>query len=210
MTVTLPERPADLIEPEPELDLVATRSAIEDLVGDRTKVEILGGGIIVSPMARNIHLITVHALLRLLARTLPETYVVSERFEFDVDDTNNPQPDLAVVPFTVVQANLGAMSSPASEALLVVEVTSPSNAPSDRKWGLKYKAYAKGLVPIYLLIDAYAQDGPSVTLFTDPTGTRYRSETLVPFGKKLSLPEPFDAVVIDTSTFPTPSPAPEA
>jgi Uma2 family endonuclease len=202
MTVTLPERPADLAEPRP--DLAALRSAIEDLVGDRAKVEILGGDIIVAPMPRNIHLLTVTLLDRLLTRSLPDAYVVSERFEFAVDESNSPQPDLAIVPLAAVREDLEALTSRPSEALLVIEVTSPSNAPNDRKWGLKYKAYAKGLVPVYLLIDPYAQDGPSVTLFTDPTGTRYKSENLVPFGKKLSLPEPFDAVVIDTSTFPVP------
>jgi len=203
--VTLPERPADLVELEPELDLASLRSAIEDLVGDRTKVEILGGGIIVSPMARNIHLITVLTLSRLLIRTLPDTYAVSERFEFAVDESNSPQPDLAIVPFKAVQADLDAMTSSASDALLVVEVTSPSNGANDRKWGLKYKAYAKGLVPTYLLVDLYDEDGPSVTIFTQPSGTRYRAEQKVPFGTALTLPEPLDAVTIDTGAFPAPT-----
>ena len=208
--MTLPERSADFIEPEGP-DLAAMRSAIDELVDGRFKVEILGGEIIVSPLARTLHDIIVSRLHAAFARTLDEdVYQVSQRVEFLVDESNSPQPDLAVMDAVLRDDTLDATEYAPEDAFLVVEVTSPSNAPSDRKWGLKYKAYAKGLVPIYLLIDAYAQDGPSVTLFTDPTGTRYRSETLVPFGKKLSLPEPFDAVVIDTSTFPTPSPAAEA
>lgn len=208
--MTLPERPADLadepefdfVEPEPEgPDLATLRSAIDELVGGRFNVEVLGGEIIVSPLARNIHLLIVQTLSRLLIQALPETYVVSERVELAVDEDNSPQPDLTVIEFDALRSDLDATTSPASDALLVVEVTSPSNAPNDRKWGQKYKAYAKGLVPLYLLIDPYAQGGPSVTLFADPTGTRYKSETLIPFGKKLQLPEPFDALVIDTSTF---------
>lgn len=203
--MTLPERPMDLVEPEFEPDFGMLRSAIENTVGDRYKVEILGGSIIVSPMARNIHALVVLALNRLLTRTLPDEYAVSERLEFAVDESNSPQPDLAVLPYDAMRADLDATTNSPSEALLVVEVTSPSNAQSDRKWGPKYKAYAKGLVPTYLLIDLYAEDGPSMTLFTEPNGTRYLAEQTVPIGRKLHLPEPFDDVVIDSSRFPPPA-----
>jgi Uma2 family endonuclease len=204
MTMTLPERPAELVEPEDELDLGMLRFAIENTVGDRYKVEILGGSIIVSPMARNIHALIVAALVRLLARSLTDEYIVSERLEFVVDKSNSPQPDLAVLPHDALRARMDETTNLPSEALLVVEVTSPSNAMTDRKWGLKYKAYAKGMVPAYLLVDLYADDGPSMTLFTEPNGRRYLAEQTVPFGKKLHLPEPFADVVIDSSGFPRP------
>ncbi|MBR7826850.1 Uma2 family endonuclease [Actinospica sp. MGRD01-02] len=108
--------------------------------------------------------------------------------------------------YDAIRAELEATSNSPSEALLVVEVTSPSNAQNDRKWGLKYKSYARGRIPAYLLIELYADDGPAVTLFTEPNGTRYLGEQTVPFGTKLALPEPLDEIVVDTSAFPLPTP----
>jgi hypothetical protein len=70
--------------------------------------------------------------------------------------------------------------------------------------GLRYKACAQGLVPIYLLVDPHSETETSLTLFTQPDGTRYRAETTISFGTPLRLPEPCDAVVVDSSRFPVP------
>lgn len=67
------------------------------------------------------------------------------------------------------------------------------------------KAYAKGRVPIYLLVDPHAPTGPEIRVFTQPNGKRYQAETIVLFGTPLRLPEPFDAVTIDSSRFPAPT-----
>lgn len=199
--MTLPERPV-AVDGE---NLAAWRSAIEQLVGDQAKVEILGGGIIVSPLARTLHDKIVSRLHAVFVRVLDEdTYDVSQRIEFVVDELNSPQPDLALISTQLRNDTLDATEYAAKEALLVVEVTSPSNGANDRKWGIKYKAYAKGLVPVYLLVDPYAASGPEIRLFTGPTGTRYNTEKTVSFGDELRLPEPFDAVVIDSSRFPLP------
>jgi Uma2 family endonuclease len=215
MTVTLPERPADLdeevplnlVEPEPEgPDLGEMRTAIDELVDGRFKVEIIGGEIIVSPLARTLHDLIVSCMHAMFVRALDEdTHNVSQRIEFVVDEKNNPQPDLAIMDMTLRTDRLEATQYAAKDALLVVEVASPSNGDDDRKWGRKYKAYAKGLVAIYLLIDPHAEYGPSLTLFTQPDGKRYQAETTVPFGTPLQLPEPFDAVTIDSSRFPLPN-----
>ena len=216
MTVTLSERPADLVEPEFEFDLVepepegpdldAMRTAIDELVDGRFKVEILGGEIIVSPLARTLHDRIVNRLNSLLVRVLDEdTYDLTQRVEFVVDDANSPQPDLAIMAAALRDETPDATDYAAKDALLVIEVTSPSNGDSDRKWGRKYKAYAKGLIPIYLLVDPHAETGPSLTLFTQPNGKRYQAETTVAFGIPLRLPEPFDAVTIDSNRFPVPT-----
>jgi Uma2 family endonuclease len=215
MTVTLPERPADLdeevplnlVEPEPEEpDLDEMRTAIDELVDGRFNVEIIGGEIIVSPLARTLHDLIVSRMHAIFVRALDEdTHNVSQRVEFVVDNKNGPQPDLAIMDAALRAETLEAFEYAAKDALLVVEVASPSNGDDDRKWGRKYKAYAKGMVPIYLLIDPHAETGPSLTLFTQPNGKRYQAEATVPFGTPLQLPEPFDAVTIDSSRFPTPT-----
>lgn len=77
---------------------------------------------------------------------------------------------------------------------LVVEVTS-TKPQADR--GAKRRCYARGGIPLYLLID---RDDSSVTLFSDPENDDYRQLLTIPYGKPLPLPEPF-AFDLETSDF---------
>jgi Uma2 family endonuclease len=200
MAAVLPERSLT-----PTVRTVADlRTAIEDVVGDKFKLEILGGELIVSPLARSLHLIIVTAVRRALDHVCdPEEFAVTERAELVVDEENSPQPDITILRQAMLEEALYATRYPAGEALLVVEVASPSNGEDDRRWGKKYKAYAKGMVPIYLLIDPYDERGPMISLFTEPNGRRYQVETCVLFGTPVTLPEPFPAT-IESSKFPVP------
>lgn len=111
-------------------------------------------------------------------------------------------PDLVVMPRELIVAADPETSDPmaASEALLVVEITSKGNARDDRT--KKYRAYARAGVPMYLLIDRFDTRGAMATLFTEPNedGTYKRSDP-VPFGKPLVMPAPFD-VTLATDAFP--------
>ncbi|WP_406453143.1 Uma2 family endonuclease [Streptomyces sp. NBC_00876] len=111
-------------------------------------------------------------------------------------------PDLVVMPAELIDAADSESSDPvdASEALLVVEITSKGNARDDRT--KKYRAYARAGVPMYLLIDRFDTRGPMATLFTEPNedGTFKHSDP-VPFGKPLVMPVPFD-VALATDAFP--------
>jgi hypothetical protein len=55
-------------------------------------------------------------------------------------------------------------------------------------------------VPLYLLIDRFDEDGPAVTLFYDPVDGHYQHVVRIPFGEKVSLPEPF-GIDLDTGGF---------
>ncbi|MDT9693126.1 Uma2 family endonuclease [Streptomyces sp. P9(2023)] len=74
---------------------------------------------------------------------------------------------------------------PCEGVAMVLEVTS-SRPNRDRE--TKRRCYARGDIPLYLLVDRGAT---SVTLFTDPAGGDYRERHMVPFGKPLPLPDPF-------------------
>ncbi|WP_370463251.1 Uma2 family endonuclease [Nocardiopsis sp. FR4] len=107
-------------------------------------------------------------------------------------------PDLAVLPYSVMEYDPDTMMS---DALLVVEVTSKSTAERNRKsklWG-----YAHAEIPLYLLVDRWDPytSGGEVTLFSEPGDGKYANASKVPFGEEIHLPEPFD-LVIDTSGFP--------
>jgi Uma2 family endonuclease len=110
-------------------------------------------------------------------------------------------PDLVVLPSELATDADPESNDPldAAEALLVVEVTSKGNARDDRT--KKLWAYAHAPVPIYLLIDRFDEHGPTTTLFTDPESGAYKHAERVPFGKAVTLPDPF-VITLDTSPFP--------
>ncbi|GAA2616824.1 MULTISPECIES: Uma2 family endonuclease [Streptomyces] len=100
-------------------------------------------------------------------------------------------PDIAVVPDRL--ARVGAALLP-DQTLLIVEVTSKSNAETDRV--VKRKRYAEYGAPLYLLVDRMQE---TVTLFAGPGRL---GDTTVdgphPFGTPVRLPEPF-GIDLDTS-----------
>ncbi|MFF3624851.1 Uma2 family endonuclease [Streptomyces sp. NPDC002467] len=100
-------------------------------------------------------------------------------------------PDIAVVPRELAKGG-GALLP--DQTLLIVEVTSESDAETDRV--VKRKRYAEYGAPLYLLIDRVEE---TVTLFSGPGRLGYtRTEGPHPFGAALRLPEPF-GIVLDTS-----------
>lgn len=106
-------------------------------------------------------------------------------------------PDLVVAPrrdHTESETHI-----PAALAELVVEVTSKSNARHDRV--SKPAAYAAAGIPLYLLVDAWAPDGPTAMLHGEPKDDVHRPLRSVKFGEPIELPAPFD-LVIDTAEFP--------
>jgi len=74
---------------------------------------------------------------------------------------------------------------PCKGVAMVLEVTS-SRPKADRE--AKRRCYARGGIPLYLLVD---REASSVTLFSDPEKDDYREQCTRPFGKALTLPEPF-------------------
>lgn len=107
-------------------------------------------------------------------------------------------PDLVVIARDRVPADDEPAPIPASRAKLAVEITSPGNPDTDRK--IKLWGYAHAQVPVYLLIDRYAEVEPTVSLYAEPSGGHYRQLVRVPFGEKVTLPDPF-GFDLDTSRF---------
>ncbi|MCX4509396.1 Uma2 family endonuclease [Streptomyces sp. NBC_01619] len=83
---------------------------------------------------------------------------------------------------------------PCDGVAMVVEVTS-MRAHVDRE--TKRRCYARGGIPLYLLIDRGAS---ALTLFSEAEGGDYLQRRTIHFGKVLPLPEPF-AFELDTAAF---------
>lgn len=163
-----------------------------------SKVEIIEGIITVSPAPAPRHNVIAERIQRRLYSVIPDHWGIYQTLAIAVPSRLGMLiPDLVVTPLP--QCAESDTYIPAALAELVVEVTSKSNARHDRI--SKPAAYATAGIPFYLLVDRWAVDGPSTTLYGEPKGDVYRPLSTVKFGEAIKLPAPFD-VVIDTSEFP--------
>ncbi|RPF33071.1 Uma2 family endonuclease [Streptomyces sp. TLI_185] len=107
---------------------------------------------------------------------------------------NHVVPDVTLAPLE--RDLFGGADSwmPCDGVAMVLEVTS-TKPKADRE--AKRRCYARGGIPLYLLID---RDAASVTLFSDPEKDDYRELCTRPFGKPLTLPAPF-AFDLETADF---------
>lgn len=162
------------------------------------RVEIVSGRILVSLTPINAHALVVSKIDRQLQRSLPDDVTVVQVVTVDLLATRERYiPDLLVVSTSSLLADDRRTEwlMPASDVLLAVEVTSPSNAEIDRV--KKLRGYAVNDIPLYLLVDTTDE---YVTLFSDPHDGVYRAHVQVPFGSTLDLPTPFE-VTIETKSW---------
>lgn len=158
-------------------------------------VQVTLEGTLMSPPAGPRHRDTVDEMNKILLAALGNEYRIHQTSGMAVPSV----PGIFVPDFLVVPKGRAPSAVPSEKAILVVEVTSPSNAKNDRE--TKYQAYAKGGVPQYLLIDPVPEDAQTVTLFTDPSGGEYTRSVQVPYGESITVNRPVP-IVIDTSLFP--------
>ncbi|MFF6639385.1 Uma2 family endonuclease [Streptomyces althioticus] len=163
-----------------------------------SKVEIIEGIVTVSPAPAYRHNVIAARIQRRLYSAIPEDWEIFQTLAIAVPSRLGMLiPDLMVAP--VHEHTESETHIPAGLAELVVEVTSKSNARHDRV--SKPAAYAAAGIPLYLLVDAWAPGGPTVTLYGEPKDDVYRPLKSAKFGEPIQLPAPFD-LVIDTAEFP--------
>jgi Uma2 family endonuclease len=162
-----------------------------------SKVEIIEGIITVSPAPAYRHDVIAARIQRRLYSVVPEDWEVFQTLAIAVPSRLGMLiPDLVVAP--VREHTESDTHIPAALAELVVEVTSKPNARDDRVG--KPAAYAAAGIPLYLLVDRWAPDGPTATLHGEPKGDVHRPLSTAKFGEPIKLPAPF-GLVIDTGEF---------
>lgn len=165
---------------------------------DGRKVEVVDGALTVSPPPAKDHNDTADELQRLLYPVIPRDRGIYQTQGVSVPGRSGIYiPDLAVIPKKAM-AGPGNLVS-ASDAELIVEITSRGNAGADRI--AKLHGYAHAAVPLYLLLDPGRSKHPMATLYGQPEAGTYRTLAAVEYGKELHLPAPFD-VTVDTGVFP--------
>jgi Uma2 family endonuclease len=158
------------------------------------RVELIDGEIVVSPSASRWHSSAIDELIdALIDVKRRHGWRIHTNLTVHIAPTRERLiPDLMIAPDDAPgfcdEELLG------HGVLLVAEVVSPSSRRRDRV--AKPRACAQGRVPLYLLIDQLA-DPATVTLFSDPAESNYRSYHAVTAGEALWLPEPF-GIALDT------------
>lgn len=156
------------------------------------RVELVDGRIVVNRVPTGDHNDVVSFLILLIAATVAErgwriwtniTYFLGSQEERYI-------PDLAIVPKE--RRMWGDDHVHGDSTLLAVEVVSPSSVNDD--YVIKPANYARGGVPLYLLIDPIKG---IARLYSLPSEKGYRQQNEVPLGDPLDLPEPWK-LTIDT------------
>ncbi|WP_243791368.1 Uma2 family endonuclease [Saccharopolyspora gloriosae] len=162
------------------------------------RAEIIEERIVTSPPPGSNHNLIADSVTRSCYAVIPRELVIFQTVGMFLPRSGGLcVPDLVVIERE--QVGDGSSGISAEDALLAAEITSKSNADTDRD--AKHRAYAQAGIPLYLLIDRFAPRWPTVTLFSEPDGDAYRESHAVPFGKPIELPSPFD-VTLETEEFP--------
>lgn len=192
--------------PEPAYDLWVA-GELEEILGvpDGTRVEIIGGEIVVSPVPNFGHAgiaNDIQDFFAVLAATRPPfQWRAVQGVGLNVSGVRDAYiPDLLVFDadaFARLRAQNSACVIP-DQIAMAIEITSPSNAADDRKPGrkrtrqTKWSGYAYEGIPYYLLIDR-APEIIKATLYSEPDrkAGRYQTSVEWAFGETVELPEPF-------------------
>ncbi|WP_030246783.1 Uma2 family endonuclease [Streptomyces sp. NRRL S-350] len=181
------------------------------LPDDGTRVEVIGGEIVVSPAPVYAH----GGILSDVQRGFERAWFTDDGFQWRALQAINLDlveiGDGYVPDMVVVQKDIDAekraedvLHLHPNDLALVVEVTSSSNAGHDRRpvFGrqvkpTKWSGYARTGVPYYLLVDRDPRQ-PGVTLFGEPNRGEGTYEVLGEwkFGESVRLPKPFDVEIV--------------
>ncbi|GAA3966922.1 Uma2 family endonuclease [Streptomyces marokkonensis] len=163
------------------------------------RAEVVRGSIVVSPWSKGYY----HRVMRLVCAQLephlPASHVIERGpflYVFPGDECAYG-PDIHVAherAFETESHHLGG------EGLsFVAELTSPATRNDDLT--NKVEVYAKGGVPVYLILDM--QEEQAIVYGSPSPEGLYEVRFTKPFGEKISIPEPFD-LLLDTTGFKAP------
>jgi Uma2 family endonuclease len=163
------------------------------------RAEITEDGITMTPPPSAPHNRIAGILDRTLNRALPDHLGVYQTLGIAIPTVGRLYiPDVCVVPIDALDKDSEVTGD---QVLLAVEITSKRNATHDRK--TKTWHYAHGPVPLHLLVDRYDEDGPAVTLYSQPRDGHYQHHVRIPFGESIDLPDPVN-LTLNTADFPLP------
>ncbi|MGH3718055.1 MAG: Uma2 family endonuclease [Pseudonocardiaceae bacterium] len=150
---------------------------------DRRRIELLDGGLLVSPAAGNRHQRLSFHLCYALGRAAPSWLEVLEAINVRVAPGRILIPDLAVV----ANPGLDLKVTESADVVMVVEIVSPGSVAADR--AIKPPLYSAAGIEHYLRIEL-GNSGPSSVTYRLRRG-RYAEVASSSPGKCLCLVDPF-------------------
>lgn len=189
-------------EPPPEPPPPAERN-LRDLYDHlvphlgKWRAEIIDGRLIVSPVGSPEHQWRAYVLPEALAPLARERgWRVYPGLDVCLPGTREPfEPDFVMAPKDAPR--WGEREVFTDGLIMVGEIVSPSSVEDDRE--KKPRLYARGRVPIMLLVDPVAEP-PTVTVFSRLKDGAYAERTEVAMGEKLHIPDPV-GFMLDTAIF---------
>ena len=150
---------------------------------DRRRIELLDGGLLVSPAAGGRHQRLSSQLWHALGRAAPDELEVLEAVNVRVASGRILIPDLVVV----TNPGLDLRLWDPTDVAMVVEIVSPGNAAADR--AIKPALYAAAGIEHYLRVEL-GKPGPSSVAYQTHRG-HYREVRSSRPGEPMRLAEPF-------------------
>ncbi|GAA3743151.1 Uma2 family endonuclease [Plantactinospora mayteni] len=151
-----------------------TTADLHALPDDGRRYELIDGSIIVSPSATIDHNTIARWIANILEDSNPsDEYAVGTDQSTSVDEHNEPRPDVVVTR----AEHLRRTPFPITDALLVVEVVSPTSALRDTE--TKRALYARAGVPAYWIV-VPEEEKPTISLaelVLDQGSRKYRYVT---------------------------------
>ena len=112
-------------------------------------VELIDGDLVIAAAKRNDHEVVKRALLRLLARLLPEDVAIGVEQTLYLADDQAPEPDIALYPLAILPEDLRG-----DQVYLLIEIAQSSLA---RDLGRKAQIYAAAGIGNYWVIEAQSR-----------------------------------------------------
>lgn len=195
-------KPAREDVPQAPVPTKSLRNVRNQIDTGKSRAEIIGGELIVSPIPVIWH----ERVCRWLVRSFDEACDARDWFGDTAGEIELPpsgdliEPDFMILRDASTLPDLESLR-PLDHVLLTAEVTSMSSIHRDRE--VKPRACALTGIPLYLLVDRFTKS-VTISLHSVPGKGGYARVTTVNAGEKLQLPGPFD-LTLDTSSLPLPA-----
>ena len=178
------------------LDVVRTARDIIEMLPDDVHAEVIDGEVIVNaatPAGRHARIVL--AVRRAFARSGIDNLYENTTLLVEHDEAEYV-PDLARWPEQVIDGD--SWEFPAAECTFALEVVSGDRPGRRHRDYAKVEGYARGRVPILLIIDPAER---VCALFTEPTNGEYSVRQITKFGEPVSIPAGGIPVTLATDNF---------
>jgi hypothetical protein len=180
----------------PILEGVRTAHDIIEMLPDDVHAEVIEGEVIVNaatPAGRHAKIVL--AVRRAFARHGIDNLFENTTLLIEHDEAEYV-PDLAQWPEHLIDGD--TWEFPAADCAFALEVVSGDRPGRRRRDYQKASGYARGGVPVFLLIDPVEA---TCTLFTEPRNDDYAVRQTVKFGEPLYIPADDSTVELPTGNF---------